>query len=99
MKQPSTAVIWIFDVKDISDIFNDLMGELLWKELIQLKSSDPGKNTEKEKGNFQIKVQHVKHVQHAQYVKHIHHVQHLQNVQQVQHVLIFKNMSLVPYCV
>lgn len=32
------------------------MGELLWKELIQLKSSDPGKNTEKEKGNFQIKV-------------------------------------------
>ena len=37
-------------------MFNDLMGELLWKELIQLKPPDPGKNAKKEEGTFQIKV-------------------------------------------
>ena len=37
-------------------MFNDLIGELLWKELIESKPPDPGKNTEKGKGSFLIQV-------------------------------------------
>ena len=37
-------------------MYNELMAELLWKEYIQLKPPDAGKNTEKEYGSFLIKV-------------------------------------------
>ena len=52
---PLTLKFESISLKHISEMFNDVFGEVLWKGLIEDNSPDPGEIQATRSGNFQMK--------------------------------------------